>query len=145
MKLGQMLSLQDENFLPPALSKALQRVRQAADYMPLAQLESQMAAQLGPEWRSLFDEFEDIPIAAASIGQVHRAVLKGGPQVAVKVQYPGVATSIHSDLQNLKMVISMANILPKGLFIDQIIKVAEVELAAECKFVSFVGSNTYHL
>lgn len=132
LKLGQIMSLQDDSFMPPALAQALDRVRQSADYMPMAQLEGQMKSQLGPEWRSLFRQFDDVPIAAASIGQVHRAVLNDGTIVAVKVQYPGVAQSIQSDLNNLKTIISLANVLPKGLFIDQIIKVAGTELSAEC-------------
>jgi len=70
LKLGQMLSLQDDNSLPPSLSKALERVKQAADYMPKRQLETQLTNELGPEWRSKFLEFDPIPIAAASIGQV---------------------------------------------------------------------------
>ena len=70
LKLGQMLSVQDDGFLPPALAKALDRVKQAADYMPMRQLESQLVGQLGPDWRSKFLEFDKIPLAAASIGQV---------------------------------------------------------------------------
>ena len=136
LKLGQMMSLQDDSVLPPALAQALHRVRQGADYMPPHQLESQIKSQLGADWRSLFREFNEIPIAAASIGQVHKAVLHTGETVAVKIQYPGVANSIASDLNNLKLVISVANILPKGLFIDQIIKVANVELTAECDYMA---------
>lgn len=135
LKLGQMLSLQDDNFLPPTLSKALNRVRQSADYMPEYQLKEQLEAQdgWGSDWRRHFTEFDEVPIAAASIGQVHKAVLQSGEHVAVKIQYPGVARSIQSDLNNLKMIVTMANVLPKGLFIDQIIKVAGTELTAECK------------
>lgn len=57
-----------------------------------------MTHELGDDWRSKFNEFEDRPIAAASIGQVHRAVLHSGEEVAVKVQYPGIADSIDSDM-----------------------------------------------
>jgi aarF domain-containing kinase len=136
LKLGQMLSLHDADSLPPALSKALERVRQGADYMPRHQLEEQMVKQLGPSWKENFSEFIDIPIAAASIGQVHRGRLIDGTEVAIKIQYPGVAESIESDLQNLKRLVNMTNILPPGLFIDQIIRVASQELAAECDYLS---------
>ena len=137
LKLGQMLSLQDDGMLPSPLAKALDRVKQAADYMPKHQLEKQLVQQLGPEWREKLSEFDYIPIAAASIGQVHRAKLLDGTEVAMKIQYPGVADSIESDLNNLKRLISMTNLLPPGLFIDQIMAVAREELLVECK-ISFL-------
>lgn len=133
LKLGQMLSLQDEASMPPALAKALDRVKQSADYMPKRQLEKQLTTQLGENWREKVAEFDPIPIAAASIGQVHRAKLHDGTEVAMKIQYPGVAESIDSDLRNLKALVSMTNMLPPGLFIDQIITVVSRELKEECK------------
>jgi aarF domain-containing kinase len=141
LKLGQMLSLQDQDMLPPALSKALDRVKQAADYMPPHQLHSQLATQLGINWRDHFERFDEVPIAAASIGQVHKAVLKDGRVVVLKIQYPGVAASIESDLSNLRRLLSVANILPKGLFIDQIIKVAGSELKEECDYLLEAASQ----
>lgn len=137
LKLGQMLSLQDESSLPPSLGKALERVKQAADYMPKRQLEAQLESQLGADWRSKLLEFDPVPIAAASIGQVHRARLLDGTEVAMKIQYPGVAESIDSDLMNLKRLVQMTNLLPPGLFVDRIIEVASVELKAECTFPFF--------
>jgi aarF domain-containing kinase len=134
LKLGQMLSLQDDGMLPSPLAKALDRVKQAADYMPKHQLEKQLKEQLGPDWRSKLSEFDYIPIAAASIGQVHRARLLDGTEVAMKIQYPGVADSIESDLNNLRRLISVTNMLPPGLFIDQIMTVAREELLIECDY-----------
>ncbi len=132
LKLGQVLSLQDDSSLPPSLSKALERVKQAADYMPKRQLEAQLEDQLGADWRSKLLDFDPVPLAAASIGQVHRATLLDGTEVAMKIQYPGVAESIDSDLMNLKRLVQMTNLLPPGLFIDKIIEVASVELKEEC-------------
>lgn len=142
LKLGQMLSLQDDASLPPALAKALERVKQAADYMPKAQLEKQLVKELGEDWNTKFQEFDMLPIAAASIGQVHKAKLLDGTEVAVKVQYPSVADSITSDLNNLRMLVNVSNVLPPGLFIDQIIKVAGTELTWECDYESEASSQT---
>lgn len=142
LKLGQMLSLQDDSALPPSLSKALERVKQSADYMPKRQLYAQLVSQLGEDWRSRLLEFDEVPLAAASIGQVHRARLLDGTEVAMKIQYPGVAESIDSDLNNLKRLVQMTNLLPPGLFVDKIIEVASVELKAECRhFLSSLSCN----
>lgn len=114
LKLGQMLSLQDEGLLPEPLAKALERVRQGADMMPRHQLYAQLSRELGEDWQERLREFEDTPVAAASIGQVHRAVTLDGRTVAIKVQYPGVANSIESDLNNLKTLVTYMNVLPPG-------------------------------
>ena len=110
--------------------------------MPKHQLEKQLIDQLGPDWRSQLSEFDYIPIAAASIGQVHRAKLLDGTEVAMKIQYPGVADSIDSDLNNLKRIVTLTNALPPGLFIDQIISVARTELSWECDYLLEAESQT---
>eukprot|EP01023_Acetabularia_acetabulum_P033069 TRINITY_DN30926_c0_g1_i2.p1 TRINITY_DN30926_c0_g1~~TRINITY_DN30926_c0_g1_i2.p1 ORF type:complete len:445 (-),score=98.42 TRINITY_DN30926_c0_g1_i2:2380-3714(-) len=134
LKIGQLLSLQDENVMPPPIQKALERVRQGADVMPRKQLESVLVQDLGEEWESKYQHFDFKPIAAASIGQVHKAVLHDGRTVAVKVQYPGVAQSIESDVDNLMRLIRVANILPKGLYVHNAVKVAKRELGIECDY-----------
>lgn len=139
LKLGQMLSLQDESFLPAPLAEALKRVRTHADVMPAAQLEQVMSENLGAEWRSKFAHFGTLPVAAASIGQVHQAALHDGRAVAVKVQYPGVGQSIHSDLSNLEMLLSVLRVAPPGLYLDRIIDVAREELAEECDYTLEAG------
>jgi len=75
------------------------------------------------------------PFAAASIGQVHEATMKDGVRVAVKVQYPGVADSIKSDIDNLVAVMKVWNMFPEGMFIDNIVKVANKELANEVDYI----------
>ncbi|RLN76857.1 hypothetical protein BBJ28_00001617 [Nothophytophthora sp. Chile5] len=135
LKLGQMLSIQDESMIPSKLAVALNRVRENAHVMPKDQLHKQLESELGKDWRSNFQEFDDVPIAAASIGQVHRATLLNGDRVAIKIQYPGVAESISSDLLNLKRLVTYTNILPRGLYIDEIIRVGKEELTAECDYV----------
>ena len=142
LKMGQMLSLQDESTLPPSLVRALAKARGSAEAMPRYQLESQLDTELGAGWRGRLVEFEDLPFAAASIGQVHRARLgetdgqgADGIQVAMKVQYPGVAESIDSDLNNLSMLMNISGLAPPGLFLDRVIEVGRSELKAECDYL----------
>ena len=138
MKLGQMLSIQDESIAPPALTNALTQVRKSAEAMPQHQLMLQLEDQWGNDWREKI-ELEDQPFAAASIGQVHRGTLlsptsDGITRVAVKVQYPGVADSIESDLSNLTMLVKATGLSPPGLFLENVIRVGRDELKVECDY-----------
>ena len=136
LKLGQMLSFQDANILPGPIQEVLQRVQDSADYMPASQRDRVLAANLGASWRQLFRTFDEVPMAAASIGQVHGATLaETGGRVAVKVQYPGVAASIDSDLDNLGLLLTASRLLPPGLYLDKTIANARTELAWECDYV----------
>eukprot|EP00547_Thalassionema_nitzschioides_P009793 CAMPEP_0194228314 /NCGR_PEP_ID=MMETSP0156-20130528/43309_1 /TAXON_ID=33649 /ORGANISM="Thalassionema nitzschioides, Strain L26-B" /LENGTH=627 /DNA_ID=CAMNT_0038960825 /DNA_START=68 /DNA_END=1951 /DNA_ORIENTATION=+ len=138
LKMGQMLSIQDESLLPPALTRALNQVRQGANAMPKEQLMNQLEAQLGSNWNDRFESFDPLPFAAASIGQVHLAKIQVGnsiKDVVVKVQYPGVANSIESDLENLTMLVKMTGFAPTGLFIDNVIRVGRDELKVECDYL----------
>jgi aarF domain-containing kinase len=135
LKLGQMMSIQDSKMLPKPIQEVLQRVQDSADYMPPSQRNQVIEADLGAQWRDLFQDFSEQPIAAASIGQVHRALLKDGRPVAVKVQYPGVADSISSDLNNLSLLLTASRLLPKGLYLDKTIANARTELAWECDYI----------
>ncbi|XP_053765405.1 LOW QUALITY PROTEIN: atypical kinase COQ8A, mitochondrial [Panthera pardus] len=134
LKLGQMLSIQDDAFINPHLAKIFERVRQSADFMPLKQMMKTLNGDLGPGWRDKLEYFEERPFAAASIGQVHLARMKGGREVAMKIQYPGVAQSINSDVNNLMAVLNMSNMLPEGLFPEHLIDVLRRELALECDY-----------
>ncbi|GAO17039.1 uncharacterized protein UV8b_03145 [Ustilaginoidea virens] len=135
LKLGQMLSFQDSKMLPGPIQEVLQRVQDRADYMPGWQRDKVLASNLGSDWRALFGEFEEKPIAAASIGQVHQATLKStGKKVAVKIQFPGVADSINSDLDNLGILLNATKLLPKGLYLDKTIDNARLELGWECDY-----------
>uniref|UniRef100_A0A8C0B6R2 Atypical kinase COQ8A, mitochondrial n=1 Tax=Buteo japonicus TaxID=224669 RepID=A0A8C0B6R2_9AVES len=134
LKLGQMLSIQDDAFINPHLQRIFERVRQSADFMPIKQMTKTLNNDLGPNWRDKLESFEERPFAAASIGQVHLARLKNGKEVAMKIQYPGVAQSINSDVNNLMTVLSMSNILPEGLFPEHLIEVLSRELALECDY-----------
>lgn len=122
--------------LPPAIHDVLQRVQDSADYMPAWQRDKVLSSNLGNDWRELFESFDEIPIAAASIGQVHKAVLKStGQDVAVKIQYPGVSNSIDSDLNNLSILLTASRLLPKGLYLDKTIANARTELGWECDYI----------
>lgn len=135
LKLGQMMSFQDSKMLPKPIHDVLQRVQDSADYMPASQRNAVIESNLGANWRDLFRQFDEKPIAAASIGQVHGATLKDGRRVAVKVQYPGVADSISSDLNNLSLLLTASRLLPKGLYLDKTIANARTELAWECDYI----------
>ncbi|CAD6625544.1 XXYS1_4_G0034440.mRNA.1.CDS.1 [Saccharomyces cerevisiae] len=134
LKIGQLLSFQDEKVLPKELYEILSRVQNSANHMPQRQLEKVMAKELGANWKTKFSKFDKIPMAAASIGQVHAAELPSGQRVVVKIQYPGVKESIDSDLNSLLMLLTASSLLPKGLFLDKTIANARTELKWECDY-----------
>ncbi|CAN6469605.1 unnamed protein product [Victoria cruziana] len=134
LKLGQMLSIQDETLIPAPILSALEIVRQGADVMPRSQLNRVLDCELGSDWSRKLRSFDYEPMAAASIGQVHRAVKRDGMDVAIKVQYPGVADSIDSDIENVKRLLDYTNLLPSGLYLDRAMKVAKDELSRECDY-----------
>lgn len=137
LKVGQLLSFQDNKVLPPEIQKVLIRVQNSANYMPRGQLERVMTKNFSKTWRTdLFSSFEDYPMAAASIGQVHSAVLLSDHSaVAVKIQYPGVAESIDSDLNNISLLLTASKFLPEGLFLDKTLANARTELKWECDYL----------
>lgn len=95
-----------------------------------------MSSELGSNWTSLFSTFDRTPIASASIGQVHRGTLAStGEQVAVKIQFPGVSSSISSDLANLSLLLRSSSLLPKGLYLQNTIAVMRRELEDECDYI----------
>lgn len=110
MKVGQVAS-QTQDFLPKEFSDALQRLQKEAPPMPFEVIRQQVEAELGAPLEELFEELREEPYAAASIGQVHRARLKDGTEVIVKVQYPGVDESCDSDLKQLRMALRFGGLL----------------------------------
>jgi|SRR6266702_337798 len=96
-------------------------------------MQSVMTSSLGPTWRSSFANFNPIPFAAASIGQVHHATLAaqvsptGQPErVAVKVQFPNIAESVASDLGYIRLLLTAGRLLPRGLFLDKTLTVRQL-------------------
>jgi predicted unusual protein kinase regulating ubiquinone biosynthesis (AarF/ABC1/UbiB family) len=134
MKLGQLLSLEGDDLLPPEFSDALAVLRSTADTMPPAQVRRVLGRAYGKGWQQRFREFDYEPIAAASIGQVHRAVTHDGQELALKVQYPGVARSIDSDVDNLASLLRLTRILPVELDVSEIIREAKRQLKQEADY-----------
>ncbi|WP_405665364.1 AarF/ABC1/UbiB kinase family protein [Streptomyces sp. NBC_01166] len=124
MKLGQALSV-FESALPEDVAgpyrAALTKLQEAAPPMPTRTVHGVLAERLGEDWRELFTEFEDLPSAAASIGQVHRAVWHDGRDVAVKVQYPGAGEALLSDLTQLSRFARLLGPLVPGMDIKPLI------------------------
>jgi len=134
MKLGQLLSMDDGDFVPPEFAEPLSRLRSSAHEMPPRQLRGVLARDWGRDWLSRFEQFDVRPIAAASIGQVHRAVTRDGRKLALKVQYPGVRESIDSDIDNLASIIRVAGVLPKEVNIAPLLEEAKKQLGEEADY-----------
>ena len=134
MKVGQILSMDTGDFLPRELADILARLRSDARYMPVTQLRRVMEAAYGEDWEALLYGFEMKPLAAASIGQVHRAVAPDGREIALKVQYPGVAASIDSDVDNIAALLRMSGLLPAELDIQPLLDDAKRQLKDEADY-----------
>ncbi len=119
MKVGQSLSTVDMGLVPeevrPEFQKILAELQHSADPAPFKQVKKIVEADLGAPIDELFASFADRPIAAAAIGQVHKAVLRDGRVVAVKVQYPGIAEAIESDMKNLALGLKLLKTIVPGI------------------------------
>lgn len=135
MKLGQMISMDAGDMLPPELAAIMGRLRENAYSMPPSQLQTVLAKQWGRDWRTRFAGFEPSPIAAASIGQVHRATTRDGRLLAIKVQYPGVADSIEADVDNVATLLRISGTLPPGLDIGPLLQAAKEQLKEEADYL----------
>jgi predicted unusual protein kinase regulating ubiquinone biosynthesis (AarF/ABC1/UbiB family) len=142
MKVGQLLSLEGDDFLPPEFARALAILRASGDAMPDGQLHGVLREEYGPTWRARFRHFDPDPIATASIGQVHAAVALDGQELALKIQYPGVARSIESDVDNLATALRLARLLPGGIDIRGVLEEAKRQLRQEADYeaeAAFLG------
>ncbi|MBB5712584.1 ABC1 kinase family protein [Sphingomonas xinjiangensis] len=135
MKLGQMISMDAGDLLPPELSTILARLRNQAYRMPPKQLDQVLQQEWGANWRRRFLHFEASPIAAASIGQVHRATMPDGRTLAVKVQYPGVAKSIDADVDNVATLLRVSGLLPAEIDLGPLLDAAKRQLAEEADYL----------
>lgn len=137
MKFGQALSI-FEAAMPEELAgpyrATLTKLQDAAPPLPTSVVHGVLAAELGPRWRQKFVSFEDKPTAAASIGQVHRAVWKDGRDVAVKMQYPGVGPALISDLNQVSRVARLAAGWIPGLDIKPILDELKSRVSEELDY-----------
>ncbi|MDQ2043417.1 AarF/ABC1/UbiB kinase family protein [Pseudoalteromonas sp. 20-92] len=134
MKLGQLLSMDAGDLLSPELAQLLALLRSDANPMPHKQLVEVLKTQWGDEWLARFSHIELRPFAAASIGQVHLAYKENGDQLAVKIQYPGIAKSVVSDVDNVISLLTLSRLLPKDLNIKPLISEAKAQLLAEADY-----------
>ncbi|MDX6356316.1 MAG: hypothetical protein QOF98_3219, partial [Streptomyces sp.] len=113
---------------------ALTKLQEAAPPMPARTVHRVLTERLGKDWRSLFTEFEEVPAAAASIGQVHRAVWSDGRKVAVKVQYPGAGAALLSDLAQLGRVARLFGPLIPGMDVKPLLAELRARVAEELDY-----------
>jgi predicted unusual protein kinase regulating ubiquinone biosynthesis (AarF/ABC1/UbiB family) len=137
MKFGQAMSV-FEAALPEEVAgpyrAALTRLQEAAPPLPAATVHAVLVEQLGPDWRNRFAAFDDQPAAAASIGQVHRAVWADGREVAVKIQYPGAGKALLSDLRQLGRLARVFAVFSPGLDVKPLLKELEARVAEELDY-----------
>lgn len=134
MKVGQLISMDAGELLPPELAAILARLRAEANAMPQRQVQAVLSANWGAQWQQRFAAFSFTPIAAASIGQVHRATTLDGRDLAIKIQYPGVRKSISSDVNNVASLLRLSGLLPKTLDFAPLLAEAKRQLREEADY-----------
>ncbi|MEV2267431.1 AarF/UbiB family protein [Nonomuraea africana] len=138
MKLGQALSI-FEAALPPEIAgpyrATLTKLQDSAPPLPAATVHRVLAEQLGDDWRDHFESFDDRPTAAASIGQVHKAVWHDGRAVAVKIQYPGAGKALLGDFAQLARLGKLFGALLPGLDIKAVLAELRERIAEELDYL----------
>jgi predicted unusual protein kinase regulating ubiquinone biosynthesis (AarF/ABC1/UbiB family) len=137
LKLGQALSI-FEAALPPEIAgpyrATLTKLQESAPPLPAATVHRVLAEDLGPAWRDRFAEFDDRPAAAASIGQVHRAIWSDGRPVAVKIQYPGAGKALNNDFTQLSRIARLFGVLMPGLDMKPLLEELRSRVAEELDY-----------
>mgnify|MGYP001218942561 FL=1 len=135
MKLGQLVSMDAGDMLPPQLAEIMAKLRQDAKHMPRKQLLAVLEKEWGEHWRERVREFNLTPIAAASIGQVHEAISLEGEKLAIKIQYPGVRDSIDSDIDNVATILRFTGLVPKTFDLAALLAEAKKQLHEEADYL----------
>jgi predicted unusual protein kinase regulating ubiquinone biosynthesis (AarF/ABC1/UbiB family) len=144
MKLGQILSFADET-LPPEARRLLAQLQTQSAQLPLKEVQRVVRDELGSRATDLLATMEPTPMAAASIGQVHRARLPSGTQVAVKVQYPGIEEALRSELQAAAVGVHAVRALMPGLALESYVSEVRERLLAECDYEQEARSQSAFL
>ncbi|MGI2177231.1 ABC1 kinase family protein [Shewanella frigidimarina] len=134
MKVGQMLSMDAGDLVPPELAEILAKLRSDAKAMPHKQLTQLLVQHWGRDWLAPFAQFELRPFAAASIGQVHLAYLDTGEKLAIKIQYPGIRDSIDSDIDNVASLLKVSRLIPANVKLDTLLAEAKAQLHNEADY-----------
>jgi predicted unusual protein kinase regulating ubiquinone biosynthesis (AarF/ABC1/UbiB family) len=134
MKVGQILSLQADDLIPEEFRNALAMLRSQGYSMPDTQLRRVLGREYGKGWQERFARFDFEPVAAASIGQLHRARKHGGRELALKIQYPGVARSVDSDVENLAGLLRRLDFLPTKFDVPALAAEAKRQLRLETDY-----------
>ena len=135
MKVGQLLSMEAGDVLPPEFVAVLSKLREDAHFMPIGQLADLLEREWGPGWEGRFERFAFTPLAAASIGQVHEARTKDGRHLAIKIQYPGVRKSIDSDVDNVAGLLRLLRIFPEETQVQELLGEAKRQLHEEADYL----------
>jgi predicted unusual protein kinase regulating ubiquinone biosynthesis (AarF/ABC1/UbiB family) len=137
MKMGQALSI-FEAALPPEIAgpyrATLTKLQESAPPLPARTVHQVLVNDLGEDWRDQFAEFDDQPVAAASIGQVHRAIWQDGQPVAVKIQYPGAGSAIINDFTQLARIGRLFGVLMPGLEVKPLLDELRTRVAEELDY-----------
>lgn len=136
MKVGQLLSMEAGDYLPPELTGILASLRENAHPMPLGQVAKILEKAWGKDWNVEFQRFSFKPLAAASIGQVHEATTKDGRHLAIKVQYPGIRESIDSDVDNVATLLKLLRLVPGDYDITVLLDEAKQQLHLEANYLA---------
>ncbi len=145
MKVGQTLSAVDLGLVPeeirPEFQEILATLQQSAEPVSFKAIARVVEDDLGEKLNRSFEEFDPEPIAAASIGQVHRARTRDGRDVAVKVQYPGIAEAIHADLQNLRLGLKLLSVIAPGIDTGEIAREIRERITEELDYELEAGNH----
>jgi len=134
MKFGQLISIDEQLILTPELSKITKQLSSSGYSMPPRQVKKILDKNWEKGWLKNFDNFQVVPFASASIGQVHKAVLKNGSEVAIKIQFPNIRKTIKNDLTSLKFFINKLGLLPTDFNVNHYFTLCENQLIAEIDY-----------